>query len=208
MQLPESMWTEDAERLERILTPLVVQAAVDGARSAFTSAQRKDAGIAVLWSLINEAVRLWAQQYAALLVRGITQTTRTAVQAAIVAWIESGEHIDALVGSMATILSPERARMIAVTETTRAYAEGNRRAWQETGATGMQWMTVQDELVCDICGELAGQRVGITEQFGYEGRPGGGDIVQFAGVPPAHPNCRCYLQPVIERPGRVELPPR
>ena len=104
MQLPESMWTEDAERLERILTPLVVQAAVDGARSAFSAAQRKDAGIAVLWSLINEAVRLWAQQYAALLVRGITQTTRTAVQAAIVAWIESGEHIDALVGSMATIL--------------------------------------------------------------------------------------------------------
>ena len=31
------------------------------------------------------------------------------------------------------MFSPERARLIAVTEVTRAYAEGNRQAWKASG---------------------------------------------------------------------------
>lgn len=185
--------------MERVLFPLIRDAALDGAKSAEDMLRKKDAGVGIDWALINERVRRWAERYAALLVKGITEVTRDGIRAAISAWMESGGELDELVHAVERFFSPERARAIAVTEVTRAYAEGNRQTWTAIGADGMMWMTAQDELVCDTCGDLAGQRVGIREQF-HSG--------DFTGIPPAHPNCRCYLQPVIERPGRVELPPR
>jgi hypothetical protein len=84
---------------------------------------------------------------------------------------------------------------------TRAFAEGNREVWMKAGADGMTWMTAQDELVCDICGDLAGTTVGVKDEFNWEGRPDGGDVASFQGIPPSHPRCRCYLQPQINLPG-------
>jgi rubredoxin len=69
--------------------------------------------------------------------------------------------------------------MIAVTETTRVFAEGNKLAWDSTGVvSGSKWQTANDDLVCPICGPLNEQ---VTDD-----------------EPPAHVNCRCWKRPVVD----------
>lgn len=80
-----------------------------------------------------------------------------------------------------------RTETIARTEILRANTEGRREAWQQGVEDGFidpswrkQWVTGQDERVCEICGELDGETASVLGDF-----PG--------GDPPAHPNCRCTL---------------
>jgi len=78
--------------------------------------------------------------------------------------------------------------MIAITETTKAFAMAERIAGNELQKAYpdvpvvKQWYTNQDDLVCDICGPLAGKEVPLTSLFA-------GDIEQ----PPAHVRCRCWM---------------
>ncbi|EKE07885.1 MAG: minor head protein, partial [uncultured bacterium] len=94
---------------------------------------------------------------------------------------------DSLIETLSQSYQPWRARLIAMTETTRAYAQGNRTMWGASGVTdGMEWRTGQDDIVCLICRPLAGKKTTLDGTF-----PGGRD------VPPAHPGCRCHIYPVI-----------
>ncbi len=145
-------------------------------------------GIAVDWALANEAAAQWAEGYSFQLVTGIEGTTKRRLQREIAGFTDSGETFQAFSRRMAAsdMFSPVRAQMIAITEVTRAYAEGNKIAWRESGVTeGMEWNTANDELVCPICGPLDGEQVPLDDEFdgGFE-------------APPAHPRCRCWLTPV------------
>ena len=84
------------------------------------------------------------------------------------------------------LFSRNRASMIAVTETTRAYASGNEAAWRASQVVeGKEWMTAYDEAVCPICAPLSGKIVKLNESFGRVDKP------------PAHVNCRCWIVPVV-----------
>ena len=84
------------------------------------------------------------------------------------------------------LFGEKRADLIASTEVTRAYAEGNLTAWKETGFTeGKEWVTANDELVCPLCGPLDGEVVPIN-----------GDFSDGTHAPPRHPRCRCGVSPV------------
>lgn len=92
------------------------------------------------WGLVNRSAVDWAGQHAGELVRNIDATTRAGVQQAVSEWAESGQPLSALADrirglSDSGVFSPQRARVIAQTESTNAYARGNVLAWQ---ATGMQ----------------------------------------------------------------------
>jgi SPP1 gp7 family putative phage head morphogenesis protein len=102
--------------------------------------------------------------------------------------IESGKPLSSLVDELMTVYGLPRARMIAATETTRAFYEGQTASFRASGVVQKQeWRTARDERVCPICGPLHGKR---TELGG-----------QWSGVSmPAHVNCRCWIAPVIERP--------
>ena len=79
-----------------------------------------------------------------------------------------------------------RAEMIAITEATRAFSEGNIQEWLASGVVdGIKWMTAEDELVCPICEPLDGKEGSLTD--GIEGLK-----------PPAHVRCRCWLEPVMK----------
>jgi hypothetical protein len=84
----------------------------------------------------------------------------------------------------------QRSMTIAVTETTRAYAEGNQiaanemaRQFPDVEVTKM-WFTNNDDRVCEVCGALEGQEVPFNGEW------------EVAGMrvknPPAHVNCRCW----------------
>ena len=82
-----------------------------------------------------------------------------------------------------------RAATIAQTEMAFAYNYGMDAVVRDNIKNGIyepgvtkRWRTAYDENVCDICGGIDGEEVGIDEAFsnGYM-------------LPPGHPNCRCAV---------------
>ena len=159
------------------------------------------------WTLANERARQWVNEYTFKLVEGINSTsldrTRSALgawmsgnetldmtRAAIADWIASGETLDALIGEMATIFGPDRARLIASTEVTRAYAEANQRAYIESGVVDrIEFRNSADERVCPVCGPRGGTTSDVRNPS-FDGY----------GLPPLHPGCRCWIVAVVEEP--------
>jgi SPP1 gp7 family putative phage head morphogenesis protein len=179
-------WGGERELLVTVLFPLIMSSARQAAENAI---ETLPVNIGVDWALVNKAAYDWAWGYTQDLARRITDTTQNGVGNIIADWITSGQPLEDLVETLTPFFGPVRAEMIAVTEVTRAFAEGNILAWKASGVVdGMKWMTAQDDLVCPICEPLAGQTDDLDGDFN-------GD-----GPPPAHVRCRCYLQPVIRAP--------
>jgi len=161
--------------------------------------------VSIAWDLVNQDARRQAQQYTYDLVRGITDNTRQRLQQQVDGWIAAGnafpdlvERIKPLIPDLeaiaATALQPDyRARLIAMTESTRAYADGNTRVWAAAGVWGREWRTAVDERVCPVCGGLHQQRAKTGAAFEVEVK-GKRVVVQN---PPAHPGCRCSVKPVV-----------
>lgn len=149
-------------------------------RMALTSASTlyQTAPLAIDWTLINNRASQWAQEYKFDLVKGLNNTDRDLLRTEISKYIETpgrtlGELREQLTGSFGS----ERANNIAVTEVTRAYAEGEAQLADEARAAGLDmvgnWQTNKDELVCEDCAALDGQE---TED-----------------KPPKHTKCRCWM---------------
>jgi len=68
-----------------------------------------------------------------------------------------------------------RMEVIARTEVLRAHNQGRIKFHNQVGVRKLEWMTMEDERVCPICGPLDG-KVFDTGRFPPQ---------------PAHPNCRC-----------------
>lgn len=73
---------------------------------------------------------------------------------------------------------PERARGIAVTETTRLLGRGAQAEMKSLGYDSWIWNTAQDRRVCPICEGKAGTEFPMTQDFD-----------------PSHPGCRCWPTP-------------
>lgn len=81
------------------------------------------------------------------------------------------------------VANPARALTIAITEQNRAISQSTMRRYREAGLQQMEWLVFDP---CKICAQNANMVVNIGQQF-----PSGDQR------PPAHPNCRCALAPVI-----------
>ena len=123
------------------------------------------------------AAEAWARQHAGELVKDINGTSRTLVRESVRAWLAAGEPLEALAARLRPHFGPDRADLIAVTETTRALTQGTLASWRAAGVRRYRWNSAGDERVCGQCGPLDGRtfRVGLGPE------------------PPAHPRCRCYL---------------
>jgi SPP1 gp7 family putative phage head morphogenesis protein len=149
--------------------------------------QFENIGFGFDWTLANQAAAEWVEQYTFELVNGITDTTRSRLRTAVPEWVNNGDPLQSLIDDLAPTFVRRRAELIASTEVTRAYAEGNRQAYRASGVVDMvEWRTSEDERVCPICGPLAGKEAPLGGTF---------DGGLF---PPAHPRCRCWVVPVIE----------
>lgn len=195
--LPNAYWNELEQRQREAIGPwcerVIAQGITQGKQALGVKAV--DVEVAVDWALVNDNAVRWAHTYTYDLVSGITATTRDRLQGAIGDWLEAGEAFPALQSRVTEIFNdPVRAEMIAVTETTRVIAEGNTQAWEALGVPEREWRTAVDELVCPICGGLHQKRAKVGEPFP-------GNIAN----PPAHPNCRCTIVPVI-KPERSPAP--
>lgn len=154
------------------------------------------------WDLINEAVLRWVLGatgggfgqynsdggYVDSITLALAQTNERQIRAQIAEWVQNNLTLQQLTDSLTrTVFSAQRAEMIAVTEITRAYVEGNRVAFRQSGVVSLiEVQTANDERVCPVCGPRHGK------QFDLE--KGDPEI----GFPPFHPRCRCWILPVVQ----------
>ncbi len=163
----------------------------------------------VNWDFINEAAIRYLRRYQLSVVNPIFETTRVQTVSAIEDWMRSGEHLSSLTERLRKLtFSKVRAKSIAMTETTRITAAGNLEAWRSTGViSGKKWMTAVDERVCPICRPLHGQIVEIDQGWTFTSadiaadenlqKALGGAVGISYVQPPAHVNCRCWMQPFV-----------
>ena len=143
----------------------------------------------------SQAGLIWARRYLNTLSPQLVETLRKRIEGAF-AELDPTSEAD-VYNALLRIFTPERDETIAATETTRAQVAGERGAADRFNllhphdGIEARWHTQDDEKTCWICNPLHNQRESTFE-------------VEFPSGPPAHPNCRCYLDwvPVSERTGR------
>ena len=166
--VPQEFWDKAGEELADVVVPFSERVYLEGAQRMLESVP-----VGVSWDLVNEGAASWARDYGGRLVKDISTTTRRSVGNAVANFYEQGQTMGELGGSMTefrdrlgNVFGPQRAEMIAVTEVTRAAAEGERALEKEVAKEGIIlveiWQTANDDLVCQICGP----RNGIEEHKG------------------------------------------
>lgn len=180
-RLLDTLPTQD---LQEALDSLLGASAGRGVRMAAETLERVIMG--VNWRLPNAEAMAWARSYSYELVHGITETSRRVIQDALGDWVRDGGPMDDLVQRVLPQFGQVRAEMIAVTESTRAYGQGNRIQYRSIGIKRVKLLTNRDDHVCPICRPYDGRIVDIDE-----GVPG-------VGFQPWHVNCRCFCAPVVE----------
>lgn len=135
--------------------------------------------VGVDWTLVAARAAEFAHNYTYELIKGITKVTRDIVSKTIERFITTpGATRETMEEALRPIFGEVRASRIAVTETTRAYAEGEKQTVEIAKEAGYnmrkKWHTNEDELVCPECAALDGKDPGEID-------------------PPLHPNCRCWI---------------
>ena len=191
VQLSLPFWEDEQALLLSILLPLIQQGAEGGVH--LQAAMMEALNINYDWTLAHTQAARWARQYTNRLIKDITETTAQRVQEQVANWIESREHTlpdlwNALMEDPA--FDARRAQLIAATESTRAYAEGDRVAAKQMEKEGWftyekEWQTARDDRVCVICEPMQSEKVqGVDGVF----NTAAGELLG----PPAHPACRCW----------------
>lgn len=166
--------------LMRRFYPLVIE-------SAFGDASL--AGIPVAFDLDNPFVQTVLDHLAKRIVN-VADTTRDEVRRLVGLQADNGwsaEELAREIRQLAETRSKTRAILIARTETASAYSAGSIAAYKASGVVGsVEWLTADDE-VCPICEGLNGTRADLGHAFA-------GGVAH----PPAHPDCRCTVLPIVE----------
>jgi HK97 family phage portal protein len=143
-------------------------------------------GMDLLFDVENENVQEVLGELAQLVSR-VADTTRDDIAALVGISAQEGWSIDDLAAEILKlneIQTPNRARLIARTETARAYSEGSLLGYADGGIEETEWLVSNP---CPICEPLAGR----TAPIGGEFAPG----IRVPGDP--HPACKCALAPVV-----------
>lgn len=141
------------------------------------------AGVSFDVALVSAEAVAASRAITAELAMTLDRTTRRLVGEATASFFQTpGMTRGDLEALLEPAFGPVRAEMIAVTEVTRASSEATNMHQRMLAAEGIYmrrvWITMHDELVCQICGPLNGQ----PEEVWF---------ARFPDGPPAHPRCRC-----------------
>ena len=136
--------------------------------------------------VIRERGEAWAKERANSQIKNISDTTKERVLVIVEEAVESGQSIGATTKLLRedNAFSPEKAKVIARTETARALGVGVKEAAIHQGRDEKRWVTSGDLEAGEICELYASEGwIPIGQAFG-----GDTDTV------PAHPNCRCNVR--------------
>lgn len=136
--------------------------------------QAERLGLTFDFNLVNQDALRETRQFTNRWWQELSVQTREGMRTAIATHIESGAPLRVLNKNLEPLFGKARANVIARTEVTRMYAEGNRIAYGQAGIRTVEWRTVRDANVDPICDDLHGTRMPLGQE-------------QI--VPPAHPRC-------------------
>ncbi|MBI2842696.1 MAG: minor capsid protein [Armatimonadetes bacterium] len=144
-----------------------------------------------VFTLIDTDALDFMANYNLVLVGDVHQELASGIKRTILSGITTGKNARDIVRDMGSVIEDKesfrhagtkvfskaqyRIEMIARTEVLRAHNQGRIKFHQQVGVTKLEWMTMEDERVCPVCGGLDG-KVFDTDHFPSQ---------------PAHPNCRC-----------------
>lgn len=118
-----------------------------------------------------------------LRVKGIIGSTLSDLGNVLAKGLLNGDSVQTIGRAMRDIVAdPNRAFLIANTETARSLGAATLATYTANGVTGKRWLTFQP---CDICEANESQGVIAT----------GDSFDSGDAVPPAHPRCRCAVAP-------------
>lgn len=125
----------------------------------------------------------WLGNHVPMVTKGIDQTSADVIQKVVSEFRTTpGMTIQDVQSRLSYAYDPNRAKMIAITETTRAASQATTSYQDYLRERGIPmirvWNTDADELVCPICAPLNGQ---TEADWGAE----------YPDGAPAHVNCRC-----------------
>ena len=172
---PQKFWEEMSAALhEALMSPLQAIARL-GYEDLIAEAPKSE-------KATSDAIREWLLSYGFDLIKDITDASRDGIEDAIATYLEGGVTLEDTIGKLSQWFDANRALRIAVTETTRAYDQGDRIATQELRDAGFEvkdiWNTRNDDLVDDDCAEREGLE---SADWPTSERP------------PLHVNCRCTV---------------
>lgn len=122
------------------------------------------------------------------LAKGLNQTTRDRVNQILKTSLSEHRTVEEAAARMVSVIEdPNRARMIARTETVNGHSRGIVTAGRELGAKEKRWLTAGNP--CPICQPLDGKVVPIDKPFETAAGPKDG--------PTAHPYCLCLVENVF-----------
>jgi hypothetical protein len=177
--VPAEFWAALEPQMLAEIFPIVAEMA---ARSALGLGEAVGVITGANWALVNTRAAAWAAKYSGQLVKGINATSQAQLQKLVESFIRDGsQDLRGLGAEIGKIFGPERGDRIAVTEATRATAQGEEALVREIkrlnpNAQILQiWLTSRDEITCPQCRPLHGKQRGDG----------------WTEPPPKHPNCRC-----------------
>lgn len=168
--VPESFWKEVQDEANRETAAVLL---------LIWGSSAKQHGLAA--DIAGQQAAQYAGDRAATFARDFAVNTRQ-LTADLMADFQPGMPLQK---RLVSVLGPDRAARIAMTETTKAQTAGGEAGIGQTvGLSGEDiWRTRRDVRVCKICDELDGQPRAVWQaQF----PTGPGDDV--------HPNCRCFIR--------------
>jgi len=150
-----------------------------------------------VFTLIDTDALDFMTNYNPVLVGDIHRELADSIKRAILSGIATGKGADEIVRDLGSVIENKesfrnagskvfskaqyRMEMIARTEVLRAHNQGRIKFHQQVGVQKLEWLAMEDERMCPVCGGLDGK------QF---------DIDRFPNQP-AHPNCRCSSLPIV-----------
>lgn len=183
----DDFWTDDENDAE--LVRLIIQSTQNG-----IALFGQEIPFRVDYTLTNAEAAKKAREYAYSLIKDIDKKSLEALRSAISAFVETpGMTIRDTMDLLP--YNERRAALIATSEITRAYAQGQQVAGEALRKEFpdvriiKRWYTNEDDKVCDICSSLDGQEVDIDEK--YHSDVTGED---YDGPGDPHPGDRCWQQ--------------
>lgn len=185
----DEAWAEDVIELQIILVDALGEAFEVGGISG-----ELEVGVSVGFTRVMPAAQKALRAYTLELAKGITKTTAEMAKQSLLMSLELGEDQQAAIARVNDVIKdPRRSAMIARTESIRAYSQGRLTYAKEAGITHKEWQNGVPG-ACEICTSNHGKVVRLDAMF-----PGIGGLVD---APPAHPNCRCRVQLVMNPSGQ------
>lgn len=201
---------DDSEATAELITaatPWLVEFMLAGGRSGYA-----DLGVRGAFDVTNPEVQTWLREYVFKFAEKVSATTSDQLREALTEALNTGETIPQIAARVQDIFGDQatayRAEMIARTESSRAQNHGSIEAYKQSGLVdGLEWTAFDG--CCEFCDAMDGMIVAIGTTFFDEGdtltlsdeEGTATDSMTFTyediDCPPAHPDCRCTLSPVL-----------